>query len=83
MPTRWSIPSLIGSYVSDYTGTWFEICEDQPNFYIGEYTKRKPESSGHMGQRHHLPWYGSPRLDLLRFAVPHGFRARTARNRWL
>ena len=31
------LPNLIGSYVSDYTGTWFEICEDQPNFYIGEY----------------------------------------------
>ena len=31
------LPYLIGSYVSDYTGTWFEICEDQPNFYIGEY----------------------------------------------
>ena len=52
------LPNLIGSYVSDYTGTWFEICEDQPNFYIGEYTKRNPRGSGHMGQRHHLPWYG-------------------------
>ena len=31
------LSELIGSYVSDYTGTWFEICEDQPNFYIGEY----------------------------------------------
>ena len=31
------LPNLVGSYVSDYTGTWFEICEDQPNFYIGEY----------------------------------------------
>lgn len=31
------LPTLIGSYVSDHTGTWFEICEDQPNFYIGEY----------------------------------------------
>ena len=31
------LPNLIGSYVSDYTGTWFEICEDQPNFYTGEY----------------------------------------------
>ena len=45
MPTRWNFPSLIGSYVSDYTGTWFEICEDQPNFYIGEYRKRKPDES--------------------------------------
>ena len=32
------LSSLIGSYVSDYTGTWFEICEDQPNFYTGAYT---------------------------------------------
>ena len=31
------LPNLIGSYVIDYTGTWFEICEDQPNFYTGEY----------------------------------------------
>ena len=33
-----SIPSMIGSFVSEETGTWFEICEDQPNFYNGEYT---------------------------------------------
>ena len=33
-----SIPSMIGSFVSEETGTWFEICEDQPNFYTGEYT---------------------------------------------
>jgi hypothetical protein len=33
-----SIPSMIGSFVSEDTGTWFEICEDQPNFYTGEYT---------------------------------------------
>ena len=32
------LSSLIGSYVSDYTGTWFEICEDQPNFYTDAYT---------------------------------------------
>ena len=32
-----SIPSMIGSFVSEETGTWFEICEDQPNFYTGEY----------------------------------------------
>ena len=32
-----SIPSMIGSFVSEDTGTWFEICEDQPNFYTGEY----------------------------------------------
>ena len=32
-----SIPSMIGSVVSEDTGTWFEICEDQPNFYTGEY----------------------------------------------
>ena len=32
-----SIPSMVGSFVSDDTGTWFEICEDQPNFYTGEY----------------------------------------------
>lgn len=32
-----SIPSMIGSFVSADTGTWFEICEDQPNFYTGEY----------------------------------------------
>ena len=33
-----SIPSMIGSFVSEDTGTWFEICEDQPNFYTGAYT---------------------------------------------
>ena len=33
-----SIPSMIGSFVSEETGTWFEICEDQPNFYNGAYT---------------------------------------------
>ena len=33
-----SIPSVVGSFVSEETGTWFEICEDQPNFYTGEYT---------------------------------------------
>lgn len=33
-----SIPSMVGSFVSEETGTWFEICEDQPNFYTGEYT---------------------------------------------
>ena len=32
-----SIPSMIGSFVSEDTGTWFEICENQPNFYTGEY----------------------------------------------
>ena len=32
------IPSMVGSFVSEETGTWFEICEDQPNFYTGEYT---------------------------------------------
>ena len=32
-----SIPSMVGSFVSEETGTWFEICEDQPNFYTGEY----------------------------------------------
>ena len=32
-----SVPSMIGSFVSEDTGTWFEICEDQPNFYTGEY----------------------------------------------
>ena len=37
------LPNLIGSYVSDYTGTWFEICEDQPNFYIGEYRNENRE----------------------------------------
>ena len=37
------LSSLIGSYVSDYTGTWFEICEDQPNFYIGEYRNETQE----------------------------------------
>ena len=31
-----SIPSMVGSFVSEDTGTWFEICEDQPNFYTGE-----------------------------------------------
>lgn len=35
--TPLSIPSMIGSFVSEDTGTWFEICEDQPNFYTGEY----------------------------------------------
>ena len=33
-----SIPNMVGSFVSEDTGTWFEICEDQPNFYAGEYT---------------------------------------------
>ena len=33
-----SIPSMVGSFVSEETGTWFEICEDQPNFYNGAYT---------------------------------------------
>lgn len=33
-----SIPNMVGSFVSEDTGTWFEICEDQPNFYTGEYT---------------------------------------------
>ena len=33
-----SIPSMVGSFASEETGTWFEICEDQPNFYTGEYT---------------------------------------------
>ena len=33
-----SIPNMVGSFVSDETGTWFEICEDQPNFYTGAYT---------------------------------------------
>ena len=32
-----SIPNMVGSFVSEETGTWFEICEDQPNFYTGEY----------------------------------------------
>ena len=33
-----SIPNMVGSFVSEDTSTWFEICEDQPNFYTGEYT---------------------------------------------
>lgn len=33
-----SIPNMVGSFVSEDTGTWFEICEDQPNFYNGAYT---------------------------------------------
>lgn len=33
-----SIPNVVGSFVSEETGTWFEICEDQPNFYTGAYT---------------------------------------------
>lgn len=33
-----SIPNMVGSFVSEETSTWFEICEDQPNFYTGEYT---------------------------------------------
>lgn len=33
-----SIPNMVGSLVSEETGTWFEICEDQPNFYTGAYT---------------------------------------------
>lgn len=33
-----SIPSMVGSFVSEETGTWFEICENQPNFYTGAYT---------------------------------------------
>ena len=32
-----SIPNMVGSFVSEETGTWFEICEDQPNFYTGAY----------------------------------------------
>lgn len=32
-----SIPSMVGSFVSEDTGTWFQIREDQPNFYTGEY----------------------------------------------
>lgn len=32
------IPNMVGSFVSEETGTWFEICEDQPNFYTGAYT---------------------------------------------
>ena len=38
-----SIPSMVGSFVSEETGTWFEICEDQPNFYIGEYRNENRE----------------------------------------
>ena len=33
-----SIPNMVGSFVSEESGTWFEICEDQPNFYTGAYT---------------------------------------------
>ena len=33
-----SIPNMVGSFVSEDTGTWLEICEDQPNFYTGAYT---------------------------------------------
>lgn len=33
-----SIPNMVGSFVSEETGTWFEIFEDQPNFYTGAYT---------------------------------------------
>lgn len=33
-----SIPNMVGSFVSEETDTWFEICEDQPNFYTGAYT---------------------------------------------
>ena len=33
-----SIPNMVGPFVSEDTGTWFEICEDQPNFYTGAYT---------------------------------------------
>ena len=33
-----SIPNMVGSFVSEDAGTWFEICEDQPNFYNGAYT---------------------------------------------
>lgn len=33
-----SIPNMVGSFVSEETGTWFEICDDQPNFYTGAYT---------------------------------------------
>lgn len=33
-----SIPNMVGSFVSEETGTWFEICENQPNFYTGAYT---------------------------------------------
>ena len=33
-----SIPNMVGSFVSEETGTWVEICEDQPNFYTGAYT---------------------------------------------
>lgn len=45
-----SIPSMIGSFVSEDTGTWFEICEDQPNFYTGEYAN---------GQRNPATWDSS------------------------
>ena len=38
---------MIGSFVSEETGTWFEICEDQPNFYTGEYTQRPDEFRPH------------------------------------
>ena len=38
-----SIPNMVGSFVSEDTGTWFEICEDQPNFYIGEYRNENRE----------------------------------------
>ena len=45
-----SIPSMVGSFVSEDTGTWFEICEDQPNFYTGEYAN---------GQRNPATWDSS------------------------
>ena len=45
-----SIPSMVGSFVSEETGTWFEICEDQPNFYTGAYTN---------GQRNPATWDSS------------------------
>ena len=45
-----SIPSMVGSFVSEETGTWFEICEDQPNFYTGAYTN---------GQRIPATWNSS------------------------
>ena len=45
-----SIPSMVGSFVSEDTGTWFEICEDQPNFYTGAYTN---------GQRNPATWDSS------------------------
>lgn len=45
-----SIPNMVGSFVSEETGTWFEICEDQPNFYTDAYTN---------GQRNPATWDSS------------------------